>query len=98
MEIEDDDDDDDDETGSSPKAEVVTLLRIAPLCEQIFMKYYTNAKVDVMIKVAALQALSGVFMAHPRQMLKLEISGVITEVSMNESNSDNFLLSSTCLY
>jgi hypothetical protein len=97
MEIEEDDEDDD-ETGSSSKAEVVTLLRIAPLCEQIFMKYYTNAKVDVMIKVGALQALTGVFMAHPRQMLKLEISGVITEVSMNESNSDNFLLSSTCLY
>ena len=81
MEIEDDDDDD--ETGSSLKAEVVTLLRIAPLCEVIFMKYYDNVTIDVMIKVSALQALSGVFMAHPRQMLKLEMSGVITEVSLN---------------
>ena len=56
----------------------LSLVTIAPVCEEIFMKFYT--KDDVMTKVAAIQALSGVFMAHPREMLNLENSGLITEV------------------
>lgn len=61
----------------------LNLLTIAPACERIFMKFY--AKDDVTTKVSAIQALSGVFMAHPRQMLHLENSGLITEVMASTS-------------
>mmetsp|Transcript_16813 Transcript_16813/g.19377 ORF Transcript_16813/g.19377 Transcript_16813/m.19377 type:complete len:1762 (+) Transcript_16813:148-5433(+) len=73
----------DDDENKGPQKAKVTLLRIAPLCENIFMKYYS--KNDVMTKVAAIQALSGVFMAHPRQMLEVENSGIITEVMASAS-------------
>jgi cohesin loading factor subunit SCC2 len=61
----------------------LSLLTIAPACERIFMKFY--AKDDVMTKVSAIQALTGVFMAHPREMLDLENSGLITEVMASTS-------------
>ena len=75
--IEMDDDDDEDNVNE------LSLLTIAPACERIFTKFYK--KDDVMTKVSAIQALSGVFMAHPRQMLILENNGLITEVMASES-------------
>ena len=63
--------------------EELSLLNIAPACERIFMKFYV--KDDVMTKVAAIQALAGIFMAHPRQMLDLENNGLITEVMASSS-------------
>jgi len=38
-----------------------------------------------MTKVCAIQALAGIFMAHPREMLKLENSGLLTEVMASTS-------------
>lgn len=61
----------------------LSLLTMAPVCERIFTRFYT--KNDVITKVAAIQALSGVFMAHPRQMLNLENNGLITEVMASTS-------------
>ena len=59
------------------------LLTIAPACARIFMRFYE--KDDVVMKVSAIQALSGVFVAHPREMLKLENNGLITEVMASTS-------------
>jgi cohesin loading factor subunit SCC2 len=63
--------------------EELSLPIIAPACERIFMKFYS--KDDVMTKVSAIQALSGVFMAHPREMLNLEQSGLLSEVMASTS-------------
>jgi len=78
MEMEEGDDDDDEDN-----VKEITLLRIAPLCERIFMKFYE--KDDVMTKVCTIQALVGIFIAHPREMLKLENSGLLTEVMASTS-------------
>ncbi len=75
IEMEDDDE--------QVNAQELTLLTMAPACERIFTEFY--AKDDVVTKVAAIQALSGVFMAHPRQMLNLENNGLITEVMASTS-------------
>ena len=56
----------------------LTLDNFPPLCEKLFMKFFK--KDDVGIQCAALRALSGIFMAHPREMLRMDQTGLIEYV------------------
>jgi cohesin loading factor subunit SCC2 len=56
----------------------LTLGNLTPLCEKLFMIFFR--KDDVAIKCAALRALSGIFLAHPREMLRMDQSGLIKHV------------------
>ncbi|KAL3916072.1 MAG: hypothetical protein SGILL_005346, partial [Bacillariaceae sp.] len=66
-----------DETSNSKK-EDLTLENLASLCESMFMNFFREHDGEFMR--AALRAITGIFIAHPRQMLRLNQNGLIEQV------------------
>lgn len=75
-----DEDSDDDENDAS---EELTWSNLTALCERLFTDFL--AKSDPQTKCAALRGLCGVFIAHPREMLRMNESGLISEVMSPDS-------------
>jgi cohesin loading factor subunit SCC2 len=74
-----DTDEDDGESFMKP----ITWENLTFQCRGIFMKYL--AKNDNQTKCVALRAMCGVFIAHPRELLRMNQSGMISEVMALES-------------
>lgn len=72
----------------------LTWSNLTALCERMFTIYLE--KNDTQTKCAALRALSGVFIAHPRELLRLDQSGLITRVMSRNSPSDVQIESLRC--
>lgn len=61
-----------------PSSREISLVNVAPVCEKIFDKYLSM--MDTQIRCTALRALTGIFIAHPREMLRMDQSGMIDSV------------------
>jgi hypothetical protein len=73
----------DDEEGKEKSMKQLNWSNLTALCERMFTIFLE--KNDPQTKCAALRALSGVFIAHPRELLRLDQSGLITEVMSPDS-------------
>ena len=62
---------------------MITWENLTVQSKHMFMKFL--AKDDPQTKCVALRAMCGVFMAHPRELLRLNQSGMISEVMAPES-------------
>jgi cohesin loading factor subunit SCC2 len=56
----------------------LTLKNLAPSCESMFMNFFREDDEEIMR--AALRAMTGIFMAHPREMMRMDESGLIQKV------------------
>ena len=82
---------DHDEEGETPP---LTYTNLTSVLEEIF-KVYLN-KDDTQTKCAALRGLSGVFIARPREMLRMDQAGLVSEVMDAEAPSKLQLESLLC--
>ena len=62
----------------------LSLSNLPAMCERIFIKYLK--KKDAPTRCAALRGLSGIFMAHPRQLFALDQSGLISDLMSPDSD------------
>jgi cohesin loading factor subunit SCC2 len=76
-------DNDDDELIEEMSPENVTLINVAPLCEKLFGVFLLKS--DTQVKCVALRGLTGIFTAHPREMLRMDQSGMIESVMSKQS-------------
>lgn len=70
---------------------MITWKNLATSCKQLFMKFLE--KNDPQTKCAALRGMCGIFIAHPRELLKMNESGMISEV-MSPSSPPSLQLES----
>lgn len=85
-------DHDEDEANVPPDS--LTFSNIASVFENIFTVFLS--KNDTQTKCAALRGLCGVFISHPREMLRMDESGLITRVMAPGAASSLQLESLVC--
>jgi cohesin loading factor subunit SCC2 len=72
----------------------LTWTNLPALCERIFTKFLEKSHVET--KCSALRALSGMFVAHPRELFDMDQSGLITQVMSAKSHPSLQLESLRC--
>ena len=82
--IEDDEKKDGEEGKKKRAKKQLDWISLTGICERTFTSFLSKS--DPEIKCAALRALTGVFIAHPRELLRLDQSGVITDVMASEAH------------
>ena len=85
----DEDDEEDEET-----LKHLSWSNLTAFCERMFTTYLD--KNDVKTKCAALRALTGIFIARPREMLRMDQSGLITNVMSPDAPSSVQIESLRC--
>ncbi|KAL3921434.1 MAG: hypothetical protein SGILL_002747 [Bacillariaceae sp.] len=63
---------------AASKAEELTLENLAPSCERLFMNFFRKAQEE--ITCAALRAMTGIFLASPKEMMRMNDRGLIENV------------------
>jgi cohesin loading factor subunit SCC2 len=72
----------------------LTWTNLPALCERLFTKFLEKRHVET--KCSALRALSGMFVAHPRELFAMDQSGLITQVMSAEAHPSLQLESLQC--
>ena len=78
---------------SVPPSEL-DFASLASVFESLFMDYLS--KNDTQTKCAALRGLCGIFISHPREMLRMDQSGIISQVMATDAPMSLQLESLTC--
>jgi cohesin loading factor subunit SCC2 len=85
---------DEEDEEAEPGPVQLTWTNLPALCERLFTKFLDKSHVET--KCSALRALSGMFVAHPRELFAMDQSGLITQVMSAESHPSLQLESLRC--
>eukprot|EP00980_Cylindrotheca_fusiformis_P014094 scaffold3702_cov126-Cylindrotheca_fusiformis.AAC.6 len=81
--LKEDDEMDEDKDIDGPAMRQITWENLTSLCKEMFMIYLD--KDDNQTQCVALRAMCGVFIAHPRELLRMNQVGMISKVMSTES-------------